>query len=58
VTVGPYVYPGTSTLRNLYGVRDPTELARREAAITAARLAELAERPIFGGPSTVCVGFS
>jgi cell filamentation protein len=48
VTVDPYVYPGASTLRNRYGVRDPTDLARREATITAARLAELAERPIFG----------
>lgn len=28
----PYVYPGTSTLRNRYGVRDPAELSRRETA--------------------------
>jgi cell filamentation protein len=44
----PYVYPGTSILRNRWGVRDAAELARREATITAARLAELAERPIPG----------
>jgi cell filamentation protein len=44
----PYVYPGTNTLRNRWGVRDAAELTRREAAITAARLAELAERPTPG----------
>jgi cell filamentation protein len=48
VAVDPYVYPGTDTLRNRWGVRDAAELARREATITAARLAELAERPIPG----------
>ena len=44
----PYVYPGTTTLRNRYGVRDPAELARRETAASTVRLAELAARPIPG----------
>jgi fido (protein-threonine AMPylation protein) len=48
VALDPYVYPGTSTLRNRYGVRDPTELARRETAASIVRLAELAARPIPG----------
>lgn len=38
----PYVYPGTSTLRNLYEVRDPELLARLAADLTARRLAVLA----------------
>jgi len=42
----PYVYPGTETLRNRYGVRDPDQLARLEAQATYARLAELAEQPL------------
>lgn len=42
----PYVYPGTETLRNRYGVRD--QLARLEAQATYARLAELAEQPLPG----------
>jgi cell filamentation protein len=44
----PYVYPGTHTLRNRYGVRDPAALSRLEATFTAGRLAELGERPIAG----------
>ena len=44
----PYVYSGTTTLRNRYGVRNPAELARRETAASTVRLAELAARPISG----------
>ena len=44
----PYVYPGTGTLRNRFGIRDPAQLARLEAAISYARLAELIERPVAG----------
>jgi cell filamentation protein len=44
----PYVYPSTSVLRNRFGEHDGAELARREAAATTVRLAELAERPIPG----------
>jgi cell filamentation protein len=44
----PYVYPGTSVLRNRFGLRDGAELAQREARITTARTIELTERPIPG----------
>lgn len=44
----PHVYPGTSVLRNRYELRDPAALARREATITAARLAELIDCPLRG----------
>ncbi len=44
----PYVYPGTSVLRNRLDVRDGEELARREAIATALRLAQLRERPVPG----------
>ena len=46
--IDPYVYPGTDVLRNRYGLRDPREVALREAATTALRLAELALRPVPG----------
>jgi fido (protein-threonine AMPylation protein) len=48
VVQDPYVCPGTTTLRNRYGVRDPAELARRETAASAVRLAERAAGPIPG----------
>ncbi len=44
----PYVYPGTRTLRNRYGVRDPAELARVEAEVTYARLYELGQHSLPG----------
>ncbi len=44
----PYVYPGTSTLRNLRNIRDPQELRRFETRETFLRLEELQERPIVG----------
>lgn len=33
----PYVYPGTSALRNLYGIRDPQALAELEEKLTSPR---------------------
>lgn len=44
----PYVYPGTEVLRNRFDLRDGEGLARREAILTEARLAELAHRPLSG----------
>ena len=41
----PYVYPGTTVLRNLRGIRDPDEAATVEALATAKRLTELHEKP-------------
>ena len=43
-----YVYPGTSTLRNLRDIRDPEELRRFETRETFLRIEELQERPIEG----------
>jgi cell filamentation protein len=44
----PYVYPGTETLRNRLGIRDPAVLARREHDAVTARLLELRARPLPG----------
>jgi cell filamentation protein len=44
----PYVYPGTSCLRNQLGIRDPAQLARVEAEQTAIRLAQVAREPVAG----------
>jgi len=44
----PYLYPGTSTLRNLRGLRDPDQLQKFEGEATLARLLQLQERPIVG----------
>jgi cell filamentation protein len=44
----PYVYPGTNVLRNHFGIRDVTELAEREAGLTAVRVTELERRFIPG----------
>jgi cell filamentation protein len=46
--VDPYVYPGTSVLRNRFGIRDAAELARREAQATAYRTVQLGVRPLSG----------
>ena len=48
MAVDPYVYPGTDTLRNRYGLRDAGELVRREALITTARTIEVGARPLAG----------
>lgn len=44
----PYVYPGTKVLRNNRGLRDPDQLARAEADVTALALAQLAEQGLPG----------
>ena len=45
----PYVYPGTTVLRNHRGIRTQTELTAVEAEVTAYALAQLASRRIPGG---------
>ena len=42
----PYVYPGTSVLRNLRGIRDAESLSQFEADATSRRLLQLARTPI------------
>lgn len=44
----PYVYPGTTCLRNRAGIRDPERLARLEAEQTTIRIAQLERAPIAG----------
>lgn len=44
----PYCYPGTRTLKNVPGIRDPEQLAKFEASHTGGRILELQERPIVG----------
>jgi len=48
VAADPYVYPGTGVLRNLLDLRDAAELAEREAALSAIRIAQLERRFIPG----------
>ena len=42
----PYLYPGTSVLKNLRGLTDPELLERFEARLTHQRLAELIDNPL------------
>src|SRR5437016_13615851 len=44
----PYLYPGTTVLRNLRGLTDPRELEAFEARSTHRRLVELIESPLSG----------
>lgn len=44
----PYVYPGTSCLRNRLGIRDPDELERIEAEQTSILIAQLERTPLPG----------
>jgi cell filamentation protein len=44
----PYVYPGTETLRNNLGIRDPVRLAVAEASITAVSLTRLGQHHLDG----------
>ena len=44
----PYLYPGTTVLKNLRGLTDPRELNAFEARSTHRRLAELIEAPLSG----------
>jgi cell filamentation protein len=45
----PYIYPGTDVLRNRLDIRDAADLAEREAALSAIRIAQLERRFIPGG---------
>ncbi|MGP0101233.1 MAG: Fic/DOC family protein [Solirubrobacteraceae bacterium] len=44
----PYVYPGTDILRNCLGIREATDLAEQEAALSSIRIAQLERRFIPG----------
>ena len=44
----PYVYPGTSVLRNLREILDPELLSEFEAEATARRLRQLENKPLSG----------
>ena len=44
----PYLYPGTTVLKNLRGLTDSREFAAFEARSTHRRLAELLEEPLSG----------
>src|SRR5271170_6813416 len=44
----PYLYPGTSVLKNLRGLTDPEQLERFEARRTHQRIAELIDNPLSG----------
>ena len=44
----PYVYRGTTVLRNLRGLTDPEQLQQFEARSTHRRIAELIETPLAG----------
>ncbi len=44
----PYLYPGTSLLKNLRGLTDPKLLERFEARQTHRRIAELIDNPVAG----------
>jgi cell filamentation protein len=48
----PYLYPGTTVLKNLRGLTDPQELAAFEARSTHRHLAELLEAPLSGKVDT------
>ena len=48
----PYLYPGTSVLKNLRGLTDPDLLARFEARRTHRRIAELIDTPIPGNSTS------
>ena len=44
----PYLYPGTTVLKNLRDLADPDRLNRFEARNTHRRIAELIEAPVSG----------
>jgi cell filamentation protein, protein adenylyltransferase len=48
----PYLYPGTDVLRNVPGLRDPSQLAAFETINTARRTYELLTNPVSGGFGT------
>ncbi len=45
----PYVYPGTTVLRNLRDIRDAGQFGKFEAVATVRRIVELEHEPIQGG---------
>ena len=45
----PYVYPGTETLKNLFGERKEERLKEIEADYTGFRIRELMDSPVQGG---------
>lgn len=45
----PYVYPGTSVLKNLRDIRDAAVLSEFEAEATARRFRQLEHNPLTGG---------
>ncbi len=45
----PYVYPGTTVLKHLRGIRDAGVLSEFEAEATARRLRQLESNPLPGG---------
>lgn len=48
MTVDPYVYPGTDTLRNHRNIRDEDALAVVEANVTAMSIAHIQRNPVPG----------
>jgi len=48
VAEDPYLYPGTSVLKNIPGIRDAEEQRAFEGRATAFRILELQRRPIVG----------
>ncbi|MDR2160986.1 MAG: Fic family protein [Desulfovibrio sp.] len=46
--IDPYVYPGTETLKNLFGERDEERLKAIEADYTGFRIRELMDFPVQG----------
>ena len=44
----PYLYPGTTTLINKFGIRDQEKLDEIEANYTSLRLSDLSENPMAG----------
>lgn len=49
----PYLYPGTETLKNRFGVQDPKALSKIERTVTAARMRE----PMKAQPALTPQGF-
>ena len=44
----PFVYPGTNTLKNKFGIKDQGRLSYFEGALATYRMAEIAAAPIAG----------
>jgi cell filamentation protein len=48
----PYLWPGTSCLRNLLGIRDPDQLSNAEHELVGIRTAEILASPLPGSYDT------